>query len=232
MLFDYGASHSFIAASVMIELGLEVEALEEPLYVSSPLGIRVRIGMIYRGCELEISGILLTVDLRVMDMSEFDVILGIDWLTAYRFVINCEHRRVTAYTQDDTRVVFQGEKHGILPQTVYESRCDGQLASLLASLTLENEVRPDLDLPRVVYEYEDVFPDELPGLPLQRVVDFGIELHPSTSPISMTSHRMAPVELQELRVQLQELLDKGFIRPSTSPWGAPVLFAKKKDKTL
>ena len=100
------------------------------------------------------------------------------------------------------------------------------------SFTLENEVRPDLDLPRVVYEYEDVFPDELLGLPQQRVVDFGIELHPGTSPISMTPHRMAPVELQELIVQLQELLDKGFIRPSTLPWGAPVLFAKKKDKTL
>ena len=78
----------------------------------------------------------------------------------------------------------------------------------------------------------DVFPDELPGLPPQRVVDFSIELHPGTSPISMTPHRMTPVELQELRVQLQELLDKGFIRPSTSPWGALVLFAKKKDRTL
>ena len=77
----------------MIGLGLEVEALEEPLYVSSPIGIRARIGMICRGYELEISGIL-----RVMDMSEFDVILGMDWLTAYRFVIDCERRRVTAYT--------------------------------------------------------------------------------------------------------------------------------------
>ena len=102
----------------------------------------------------------------------------------------------------------------------------------LASLTLENEVRQDLDLSWVVYEYEDVFLDELPGLPLHRDIDFYIELHPDTSPISMTQHRMAPVELQELKVQIQELLDKGFIRPSTSPWGAPVLFAKKKDKTL
>ena len=89
-----------------------------------------------------------------------------------------------------------------------------------------------MDLPRVVCEYVDVFPDELPGLPPHRDVDFGIELHPGISPISMTPHRMTPVELQELRVQLQELLDKGFIGPSTSPWGAPVLFAKKKDKTL
>ena len=102
----------------------------------------------------------------------------------------------------------------------------------LASLTLKEEVRPDLDLPRVVYEYEDVFPDELPGLPPQREVDFCIELHPGTSPISMTPHRMAPVEFQKLKVQMQELLDKEFIRPSTSPWGALVLFAKKKDKIL
>ena len=165
VLFDSGASHSFISASVVMELGLKVEALEEPLYVSSPLGIRVRIGMIRRGCKLEISGILLTVDLRVMDMSKFDVILGLDWLTAYRVVIDCERRRVTAYTQDGTHVVFQGDKHDILPQTVYESRCQGQLAGWLASLTLEDEVRPDLDLPRVVCEYEDVFPDELPRLP-------------------------------------------------------------------
>ena len=82
----------------MRELGLEVETLEEPLYVSSPRGTRVSVDLICRGCELEISGILLTVDLRVMDMSEFDVILGMDWLTAYRVVIDCERRRVTAYT--------------------------------------------------------------------------------------------------------------------------------------
>ena len=195
MLFDSGASHSFIATSVVIELGLEVETVEEPLHVSSPLRIRARIGMICRGCELEISRTLLTMDLRIMDMSEFNVILGMDWLTAYRVVIDCERRRVTAYTQDGTRVVFQGDKHDILPQTVYGSRCNGQLTGWLASLTLEDEKKPDLDLPRVVCEYVDVFLDELPGLPPKRVVDFGIELHPSTSPISMTQNRMAPIEL-------------------------------------
>ena len=78
VLFDYSASHLLSVASVVIELGLEVEALEEPLYVSYPLGTRARIGMICRGCELKISGILLTVDLRVMGMSEFDIIFGMD----------------------------------------------------------------------------------------------------------------------------------------------------------
>ena len=195
VLFFYGALHSFIAASVVIELGLEVKTLEEPLYVSSPLGIKARIGMICRGCELEIPGILFTMDLRIMDMSKFYVILGMDWLTAYRVFIDCERRRVIAYTQDGTRVVFQGDKHDIVPQTLYESKCQGQLAGWLASLTLEDKVRPDLDLPRLVCEYEDVFQDELPGLPPRRVVDFSIELHPGTSPIFITPYRMAPVEL-------------------------------------
>ena len=134
-----------------------LEILEEPLYVSSPLGIRARIRMIGRGCELEISGTLLTMDLRILDMSEFDVILRMDWLITYRVVIDCEHGRIIAYTQDSTRVVFQGDKHDILPRTVYESKCQGQLAGWLASLTLKDEVRPDLDLPRVVCEFMDVF---------------------------------------------------------------------------
>ena len=93
-------------------------------------------------------------------------------------------------------------------------------------------MREDLNLPWVVCECEDVFPDELSGLPSYKDVDFTIELHPGTTPISMTPHRIAPADLEELKVQLQDLFDRGFIRPSTSSWGALVLFAKKKDKTL
>ena len=78
MLFDAGASHSFIVASCVRVLGLEVETLDDPLHVSSPLGTKVRIYRICWGCELEISGILLTVDLRVIDISDFEVILGMD----------------------------------------------------------------------------------------------------------------------------------------------------------
>ena len=83
--------------------------------MSSPLGIRVRIRTICRGCELEISRTLLTVDLRIMDMSEFEVILRMDWQIAYKVVIDCECRRVSAYTQDGNRMVFQGGRHDILP---------------------------------------------------------------------------------------------------------------------
>ena len=138
-----------------------------------------------------------------MDISDFDVILVMDWLMAHRVVIDCDSRRITTYTRDDIRVTFRGEKHDALPQTVHDSRWSGHLMGWLASLTLEDEGRQDLSLPWVISEYENVFLDELPGLPPHRDVDFVIELHPSTSPISMTPHRMAPVEIQELKVQLQ-----------------------------
>ena len=105
----------FIAAFYVNALGFKVESLEKSLYVKSPLGIRVRIDKICWDCELEISGILLTVDLRVMDISEFDVILRMDWLTAHRVVIDCDSRRITSYTRDGIRVIFQGEKHDALP---------------------------------------------------------------------------------------------------------------------
>ena len=127
VLFDYSESHSFIDASCVKDLGLEVETLEKSLYVNSPLGTKVSIDMICRDCELEISGILLIVDLWFMDMSEFDVILGMDWLTTHRVVIDCDCRRVTAYTPDDVCVMFQGDKHDAMRQAVYDSRWHGQL---------------------------------------------------------------------------------------------------------
>ena len=113
LLFDYGASH--FAALCVKKLGLEVETLEKSLHVSSPIGTRVRVDQICRDYELEISRILLTVDLRVMDMSEFDVIISMDWLMAHRVVIDYDRRRVIAYTQDGSCVMFQGDKHDALP---------------------------------------------------------------------------------------------------------------------
>ena len=106
--------------------------------------------------------------------------------------------------------------------------CQGYLAYVM-----KREVEPlELQQIPVVREFLDLFPAELPGLPPEREVEFSIELLPGTSPISRAPYRMAPTELRELKAQLQDLIDKGFIRPSTSPWGVPVLFIKKKDGTL
>ena len=113
----------------------------------------MRIDQICWDCELEISGILLTMDLRVMDISDFDVILGMDWLTAHRVIIDCDRMRVTAYTKDVIRITFQRDKHDALPQAVYDSRWHGQLIGWLVSLTLEDEAGQGLSLPRVVCEF-------------------------------------------------------------------------------
>ena len=104
--------------------------------------------------------------------------------------------------------------------------------AFLASVTVDGGVKPTISSIPVVRDFEDVFPQNLPGLPRNREVDFGIDLEPVTAPISKAPYRMALAELKELKEQIQELLDKGFIRPSVSPWGAPVLFVKKKDGTL
>ena len=109
--------------------------------MNNPLGIRVRVDRILRDCELKISRILLIMDLRIMDMSEFDVILGMDWLTEHQVVIDCARMRITAYTLDGICVMFHGNKHDTLPQVVYDSRWHEQLVSWLASLTLEDKVR-------------------------------------------------------------------------------------------
>ena len=105
--------------------------------------------------------------------------------------------------------------------------CEGYLAHVVDARS--DEVRLE-DVP-VAREFLDVFPDDLPGLPSEQETDFPIDLVPSTAPIFLPPYRMAPAELKELKVQLQELVDGGFIRPSFSPWGAPVLFVKKKDGT-
>ena len=121
ILFDSGASHSFVVASSVDVLGLDVETLE----VSSPLGTRVRIDQICRDCELDISRILLTMDLRVMDISDFDVILGMDLLTPHRVIIDYDSKRINSYTPDNISLIFQGEKHNALPPTVHDSKWSG-----------------------------------------------------------------------------------------------------------
>ena len=100
--------------------------------------------------------------------------------------------------------------------------CSGFLAYMINSEATNEKLE---DIP-IVREFPDVFPEELPGLPPDWEIEFSIELLHGTGPISKTPYRMAPAELRELKLQLQDLLDKGFIRPSVSPWGAPVLFVK------
>ena len=144
-------------------------------------------------------------------------------------MIDCYRQRVTVCTSSGDRFYFLGNRvdRALLP--VVDPCSRSKLSGLLVTLLGSESDGARVELPRVVCEYLDVFPEDLTSLPPHREIEFSIELVPGTAPISMSLYRFAPTELHELKIQLQELLDKGFIRPSTSPWGVPALFAKKKD---
>ncbi|KAL0556835.1 hypothetical protein IC582_005352 [Cucumis melo] len=189
-----------------------------------------------KGCQIEITGHVIEVTLLVLDMLDFDVILGIDWLAANHASIDCSRKGVAFNPPSMASFKFKGEGSRSLPQVISAIRASKLLSqgtwSILASVVDTREVDVSLSSEPMVRDYPDVFPEELPGLPPYREIEFTIELEPGTVPISRAPYRMAPATLKELKVQLQELLDKGFIRPSVSPWGAPVLFVKKKDGSM
>ncbi|KAL0546911.1 hypothetical protein IC582_016830 [Cucumis melo] len=236
VLFDSGSSHSFISSTFVLHARLEVEPLHHVLSVSTPSGECMLSKAKVKTCQIKIAGHVIEVTLLVLDMLDFDVILGMDWLAANHASIDCSRKEVTFNPPSRASFKFKGEGSRSLPQVISVIRASKLLNQgtwgILASVVDTREADVSLSSEPVVRDYPDVFPEELPGLPPHREVEFAIELEPGTVPISRAPYRMAPAELKELKVQLQELLDKGFIRPSVSPWGAPVLFVKKKDGSM
>ena len=236
VLFDSGSSHSFISSAFVSHARLEVEPLHHVLSVSTPSGECMLSKEKVKACQIEIAGHVIEVTLIVLDMLDFDVILGMDWLAANHASIDCSRKEVTFNPPSMASFKFKGGGSKSLPQVISAIRASKLLSQgtwgILASVVDTREADVSLSSEPVVRDYPDVFPEELPGLPPHREVEFAIELEPGTVPISRAPYRMAPAELKELKVQLQELLDKGFIRPSVSPWGAPVLFVKKKDGSM
>ena len=162
------------------------------------------------------------------------MIIGMDWLTNYNSQIDCKAKRVALKSPVGRTVIFKGQKQSKKFLTILQAKkllrqgCEAYLAHVVDN---QKEVR-NLEEISVVNKFPDIFPDELPGLPPDREIEIAIELAPGTEPVSKAPYRMAPVEMKELANQMQDLLDKGIIRPSMSPWGAPVLFVKKKDGSM
>jgi hypothetical protein len=146
---------------------------------------------------------------------DIDVILGMNWLAQHKAIINTELRTIR---------LSHGHEEVLLSIPI-------AIPAKPFGWVYEAIIPEIQDIP-VVCEFSDVFPEDLPGLPPERDVEFVIELKPNTAPISRRSYRMPPNELAELKTQLQDLLEKGFIRPSSSSWGCPAIFVKKKDQTL
>ncbi|GJY31821.1 putative reverse transcriptase domain-containing protein [Tanacetum coccineum] len=190
----------------------------------------------YVNCPLRFDDCICPANLLPIHMFDFDVILGMDWLASHRATLDCYARTMIFGNVRQPEFVYHGSSplksvkliSAMKARTLISHGCQGFLASVMDT-SLES---PNIENLSVVREFADVFPDELPGLPPAREIEFGIELIPGAEPISKAPYRMAPVELKELKEQLQEMLENGFIRPSVSPWGAPVLFVKKKDGSM
>ncbi|CAA7044956.1 unnamed protein product [Microthlaspi erraticum] len=228
VLFDSGASNCFITPERAEKSGIRSSA---GMVKVAGGGFLSTLGRA-RGVEIEIAGQSMPADLVISPVELYDVILGMDWLSHYRVHLDCYRGRVV-FERDAGRLVYQGVRptsgsiviSAIQAEQLLERGCEAYLATISMSESGAGVVMGDIE---VVQDFEDVF-QSLKGLPPSRSDPFTIELEPGTAPISKTPYRMAPAELAELKKQIEDLLSKGFIRPSVSPWGAPVLFVKKKD---
>lgn len=238
VLFDSGATNSFVTPEVVDKFEQVYEEKEVNIMVhtagnQSPMQAR----RILLEVPITIQDTILPTNLLVLPIARFGVILGMDWLSEYRAHLDCSRGRV----------IFEKKNQ---PPLVYYGICPSKTASLISALrvkdllreeevylvtltTVGGDTEEDLkleDIP-VVNEFEDVF-QPLEGLPPPRNHPFSINLEPGATPIAKAPYRMAPAELAELKKQLEDLLEKGFVRSSSSPWGAPVLFVKKKDGSM
>ncbi|KAL5554707.1 hypothetical protein UlMin_042108 [Ulmus minor] len=237
VLIDSGATHSFISTVFADSLHRSKDAIRQTFRTVLPSGEIMLSSYWLRAVPVVMSEREMSVDLVVLNMIDYDVILGMDFLSKYGATIDCKAKVVSFQPPGEEQFTFCGDKYSKQKMFVsamkarkwLDSGCTGYLAAVVDTT---KKAKVELNEVPVVKEFVDVFPEELLGLPPDREVTFEIEVLPGIAPISKAPYRMAPAELKELQTQLQELLEKGFIRPSHSPWGAPVLFVKKKDGTL
>ena len=235
-LVDPRAIHSFILVPFTERHQIESQPIDGRMVVSVPNGDTMISERIVPCSRLVIQNKDFPADLIVLGIHDFDIVLGMDWLSKHRATLDCYKKEVIFVRPEEPGVIFRGIRREIAPSLIntmtaskmLRKGCQGYLAFVVDRRQEGTRLE---DIP-IVKEFLDVFPDDISGLPPDREVEFTIDLIPDTEPISIPPYRMAPAELRELKAQLEELSSKGFIRPSIFPWGAPVLFMKKKDGSL
>ncbi|GJR41265.1 putative reverse transcriptase domain-containing protein [Tanacetum coccineum] len=205
VLFDSEADKSFVSISLASMLNIPPITIDTIYDIEMADGNLVSTNTVIQGCTLILLNQPFKNDLMPIKLGSFDIVIGMDWLYKYHAKILCDEKVVYIPIDSET-LIIRGDR-------IMEKKADKK--------RLEDIL--------VVREFPEFFPEDLPSLPSVCQVEFQIDLIPGATPVARAPYRLAPSEMQELSDQLQELADKGFIRPSTSPWGAPVLFVKKKD---
>ncbi|GJS44294.1 putative reverse transcriptase domain-containing protein [Tanacetum coccineum] len=240
ILFDTGADRSFVSTAFSTQIDITPSTLDHYYDVKLADGRIIGLNTILKGYTLNFLNHQFRINLMPVELGSFDAIIGMDWLAKYQAVIVCAEKIVRIPWKNKTLIIHgDGSTQGnvtrlnIISCTKTQKYMEKGFPIFLAHVTTKevedkSEKKRLEDVP-IVQDFPEVFPEDLPGLPPTRQVEFQIDLVPGAAPVARAPYRLAPSEMKELSEQLKELSDKGFIRPSSSPWGAPVLFVKKKD---
>ncbi|XP_070018788.1 uncharacterized protein [Nicotiana sylvestris] len=236
VLVDLGSTFSYVFPYFCVEFEKASEQLGVPFEVSTPIGESVKVEYIFKNCTITVQGRETSADLNLLDMVDFDIIAGMDWLSSCHAIVDCHAKTVKFSFIGEDPVIIRGEGGTSVGKSISYLKArklvSGGCLAYLAHVRDMKVESPMLESVQIVKEFPEVFPDDLLGIPPDREIEFSIDTFPGTQPILIPPYRMAPAKLTELKKQLQDLLDKGFIRPSISPSGAPVLFVKKKDGSI
>ncbi|GJY60023.1 putative reverse transcriptase domain-containing protein [Tanacetum coccineum] len=240
ILFDSGADQSFVSTTFSTLLDITPDTLDVRYAVELADGKISETNTVLRGCMLGLLGHPFNIDLMPVELGSFDVIIGMYWLANHHAVIVYDEK-IVRIPYGDKVLIVQGDRSGkgkksklsiiscTKTQKYIQKGCQIFLAQVTKKETKDKSEEKRLEDVPTVRDFSKVFPEDFPRLPPTRQVEFQIDLVPGAAPVARAPYILAPLELQELSTQLQELSDKVFIRPSSSPWGAPVLFVKKKD---
>nr|GEX46385.1 putative reverse transcriptase domain-containing protein [Tanacetum cinerariifolium] len=232
VLFDLGSDKSFVNTSFSHLIDINPVRLNTIYEVELADGRVASTKIVLKGCTINLVGHLFKIDLMPIELGMFDVIIGMDWLVEKDAVIVCGKKVVHVPYKNKTLVV-EGDRGASRLKVISCIKARkfierGSQLFMAHATEKEPQEKQIEDVP-VIREFPKVFPDDLLGLPPPRQVEFQIDLAPGAAPVARTPYRLAPSKMKELAKQLQELSKKGFIRPTSSTWGAPVLFVKKKD---
>ncbi|GJT98551.1 putative reverse transcriptase domain-containing protein [Tanacetum coccineum] len=240
VLFDTSADRSVVSIAFSSQIDITPTALDHYYDVKLANMRIIRLNTILRGCTLNFLNYPFDIDLMHVELGRFDAIIGMDWLAKYQAIIICAEKTVRIPCGNKTLIVRgDGSNRGnetylnIISCTkthkYIKKGCPIFLAHVTTKETEDKSEKKRLEDVPIVRNFLEVFPEDLLGLPPTQQVEFQIDLIPGAAPIVRAPYRLTPSEMKDLSEKLKELFDKGFIRPSSSPWGALVLFVKKKD---
>ncbi|GKD08682.1 putative reverse transcriptase domain-containing protein [Tanacetum coccineum] len=240
ILFDTGADRSFVSTTFSSLIDIAPFTLDNSYDVELANGKIIGVNTIIQGCTLNLLNHPFNIDLMPIELGSFDAIISMDWLSMYHTMIVCDEKIVRIPYGNEVLIVQGDRSDGRSESRLNIISCTKTqkylhkgyhvfLAHITKKETEDKSEEKRIEEVPIVCDFPKVFPEDFPGVLPTRQVEFQIDLVPGVAPVARAPYRLAPSKMKELSDQLQELSDKGFIRQSFSPWGAPVLFVKKKD---